>query len=281
MSSLLFPVAKHYIAGKYSSDITQVAKLLNSAGYRIIANYLGEDIEKEEEISLAVNQYIDLIEVLDQNMISGSISVKLTQLGLSVSDSIATENLSRIIDIAKARHRYVWIDMEGSNYTDKTIEIYSNALSSYKSIGIAIQAYLKRSQNDIEKLSKISGQIRLVKGAYHENPEILVGGRKETRENFARLLKILFSKDNFFAVATHDEKLIKLTQDFAKETRNENFEFQFLKGVREDRAAQLLSAGFKVSIYVPYGENWLPYALRRIKERRRNILYFVKGALGI
>ncbi|MEM3637900.1 MAG: proline dehydrogenase family protein [Conexivisphaerales archaeon] len=281
MSSLLFPVAKHYIAGKYSSDITQVAKLLNSAGYRIIANYLGEDIEKEEEISLAVNQYIDLIEVLDQNMISGSISVKLTQLGLSVSDSIATENLSRIIDIAKARHRYVWIDMEGSNYTDKTIEIYSNALSSYKSIGIAIQAYLKRSQNDIEKLSKISGQIRLVKGAYHENPEILVGGRKETRENFARLLKILFSKDNFFAVATHDEKLIKLTQDLAKETRNENFEFQFLKGVREDRAAQLLSAGFKVSIYVPYGENWLPYALRRIKERRRNILYFVKGALGI
>ncbi|MEM3802922.1 MAG: proline dehydrogenase family protein [Conexivisphaerales archaeon] len=278
---MLFPVAKHYIAGKYSSDITQVAKLLNSAGYRIIANYLGEDIEKEEEISLAVNQYIDLIEVLDQNMISGSISVKLTQLGLSVSDSIATENLSRIIDIAKARHRYVWIDMEGSNYTDKTIEIYSNALSSYKSIGIAIQAYLKRSQNDIEKLSKISGQIRLVKGAYHENPEILVGGRKETRENFARLLKILFSKDNFFAVATHDEKLIKLTQDLAKETRNENFEFQFLKGVREDRAAQLLSAGFKVSIYVPYGENWLPYALRRIKERRRNILYFVKGALGI
>jgi proline dehydrogenase len=281
MSSLLFPVAKHYIAGKYSSDIAQNAKSLNSFGFRIIANYLGEDLTNDEDIKSAVNQYISLIEVLDQNKISGCISVKLTQLGLSISDKLAMENLNSIVNEARAKDMYVWIDMESTNYTEKTLDIYYKTLATYKYVGVAIQSYLKRSESDIKELLNKGGQVRLVKGAYHEDPELLVGGRRETRENYAKLLKMLFSGKNFFAVATHDEKLIKLAQDLAKETRNENFEFQFLKGVREKRSLQLVSDGFKVSIYIPYGENWLPYALRRIKERRRNILYFAKAIVGM
>src|SRR5579875_559483 len=266
MSSLLFPVAKHYIAGKYSSDIAQNAKSLNSFGFRIIANYLGEDLTNDEDIKSAVNQYI---------------SVKLTQLGLSISDKLAMENLNSIVNEARAKDMYVWIDMESTNYTEKTLDIYYKTLATYKYVGVAIQSYLKRSESDIKELLNKGGQVRLVKGAYHEDPELLVGGRRETRENYAKLLKMLFSGKNFFAVATHDEKLIKLAQDLAKETRNENFEFQFLKGVREKRSLQLVSDGFKVSIYIPYGENWLPYALRRIKERRRNILYFAKAIVGM
>jgi len=281
MSSLLFPMAKHYIAGKYSSDIAQIAKSLNSSGFRIIANYLGEDLTREEDIKSAVKQYINLIEVLDQNKISGCVSVKLTQLGLSISDKLAMENLGRIVDEARARDMYVWIDMESTNYTEKTLDIYYDTLATYKHIGVAVQSYLKRSLADIEKLLDEGGQVRLVKGAYHEKPDLLVGGKREIRDSYSKLLKILFTGKNFFAVATHDEKLIKLAQDLAKETRNENFEFQFLKGVREKRSLELVSDGFKVSIYIPYGENWLPYALRRIKERRRNILYFAKSIVGM
>lgn len=280
MSSILFSIAKVYIGGKDSNEVVQTAKTLNSTGFRIIANYLGEELSKEEDIQAAVKQYIDLIDIFDENRISGSISVKLTQLGLCVSDSLAWTNLKLILEKAKIRDRYVWIDMENTNYTDRTLSIYLKALAEYRNTGIAIQSYLKRSIDDVAMLQDRGGQVRLVKGAYQVSPEQLVGGKKEIRENFERLLKTVFSGQNFFAVATHDEKLIRLAQNLARETRNENFEFQFLKGVRERRSAQLLADGFKVAIYVPYGENWIPYALRRIKERRRNIWYFLKALFG-
>lgn len=279
--SLILPIARHYIAGTATEDIVGIAKNLNALGFKVLANYLGEDLVDEEQIKSTLEEYTHLVDIMDENRLSGSISVKLTQLGLIKSQDEALQNMQKLVNRARTGDRFVWIDMESSKYTDATIDIYCKILKTYRNLGIAVQAYLKRSEEDVKRLLEVGGQIRLVKGAYREPRELLVGGRSAVRENFSKLLALLFAGKNFFAVATHDEKLLTLAIRLVKETRNQNFEFQLLRGVREDRSRQLLNDGYNVSIYVPYGEKWLPYALRRIRERRRNLFYFMKVVLHV
>jgi proline dehydrogenase len=275
------PVAKHFIAGVAAEDAIEKGRTLNRAGFGVILNYLGEEITTSEKVQQSLKEYIKLLDLMQESRMSGCISVKLTQIGLSISKDMAASNLSELIERARSHERYIWLDMENSKYNQDTIEIYCEALKKYRAIGIAIQAYLRKSESDLERILGCGGQVRLVKGAYKEPDEVIFKGREEIRRSFTSLLERLFSQGNFFAVGTHDEKLLRRALQLVKESRNQNFEFQMLQGVRPERAEELVNSGFKVSIYVPYGESWLPYSVRRIKERRRNIIFMLRAIFHI
>ena len=165
----------------------------------------------------------------------------------------------------------MWLDMESAEHTDETIEIYHTFFSRYERLGIALQANLKRTENDLNDLLKRGAKIRLVKGAYRENARIAFKSKKEVDDNYLKLMRILFQKSNEFAIASHDEKIIHKAQTLSKK-HPRKFEFQFLKGIREEIKSDLIKKKFVVSDYIPYGTNWLAYSVRRIKERKRNIL---------
>jgi proline dehydrogenase len=192
-------------------------------------------------------------------------------VGLSISEKQCIENLDTIIEIALQSQSFVWIDMESSEYTDNTIKIYQNLFEKYERLGVAIQANLKRSQNDLELLLKKGSKIRLVKGAYHESVKNAYKTKHEVDKNYEKLMNTLFEQGNEFAIATHDSKLIEKAIDLSKKYERK-FEFQMLKGIRDELKPILTKKGFLVSEYIPYGTNWLPYSIRRLRERKRNIL---------
>ena len=192
-------------------------------------------------------------------------------MGLLISQKECYQNFEKIIQNARNAHVFVWLDMESSEHTDETIEIYHTLFSKYERLGIALQANLKRTENDLNDLLGIGAKIRLVKGAYREKASISFKTKKDVDNNFIKLMKILFKKGNEFAIASHDTKIIQKAQNLSKKYPRK-FEFQFLKGIREELKPDLIKEKFVVSDYIPYGVNWLQYSIRRIKERKRNIL---------
>jgi len=218
-----------------------------------------------------MKEYQEIVNSFRKWKIRGAISIKPTQIGLSISQKECYRNFEKIIQDARNAHVFVWLDMESSEHTDETIEIYHAFFSKYERLGIALQANLKRTENDLNDLLGIGAKIRLVKGAYREKARISFKTKKDVDYNYVKLMKILFKKGNEFGVATHDKKIIQKAQNLSKKYPRK-FEFQFLKGLREELKPDLIKKKFVVSDYIPYGVNWLPYSIRRIKERKRNIL---------
>src|SRR5579875_1662793 len=272
--SILLALARRYIAGEDVSGLVSLAKRLNSQGFRITANYLGEDVATDEQVRRNVDEYILLMEAFEKGKLASSISIKPTQVGLSLSREIASKNVNRILEQAADLDQFVWIDMESSPYTDDILRIYLSHKQSYSNIGITLQGYLKRM---LENESKI----RVVKGAYNETPDIMLKGKSEIRNNLAEMLKALFKQNNFFSIGTHDNKLIELATALSHEFSNDNFEFQFLKGIREEKASELLDRRFKVSIYTPYGRSWMPYSIRRMRERDSATYFVLRSILRL
>ncbi|MGQ0638248.1 MAG: proline dehydrogenase family protein, partial [Nitrososphaerota archaeon] len=234
-------------------------------------NKLGEHLTSKTQIENTVKQYIMIVSSLKKSGIEGGISVKPTQLGLSRSRNECLQNYNIIIEKAALSQAFVWIDMESSEHTDDTIGIYLDLFYKYERLGLALQANLRRSKKDLMRLLEKGAKIRLVKGAYRENKEIAFQSRKQVDQNYRALMEILFLKGNEFGIATHDynmiEQAIKLSKKYEKK-----FEFQMLKGIRDELKPDLLQKGFSIAEYIPYGTNWLPYSIRRLKERKRNIL---------
>jgi proline dehydrogenase len=201
----------------------------------------------------------------------GAISVKPTQVGLSISKKICLKNFQKIIKSAAKSHIFVWIDMESSDHTDQTIGIYYDLFARYERLGIALQANLKRTKNDMIDLISHGAKIRLVKGAYNEKKAISYKSKNDVDKNYLKLMKLLFKKGNEFGIATHDLNMIEHSVKLSKRYEKK-FEFQMLKGIRDELKPDLLKKGFVVTDYIPYGTNWLPYSIRRLKERKRNIL---------
>jgi proline dehydrogenase len=218
-----------------------------------------------------MKEYQKIIHSFRKLKIRGAISVKPTQIGLSISQKEFYRNFEKIIQAARNAHVFVWLDMESSEHTDETIEIYHTFFSKYERLGIALQANLKRTENDLRDLQRIGAKIRLVKGAYRENAKISFKSKKSVDDNYLKLMKKLFETGNEFAIASHDGKIIRKAQLLSKKYPRK-FEFQFLKGIREEIKSELIKKKFVVSDYIPYGTNWLAYSIRRIKERKRNIL---------
>ncbi|MFB5610637.1 MAG: proline dehydrogenase family protein [Nitrosopumilaceae archaeon] len=271
MEKVLFRFANQWIAGDTIHDALKSAKQAYGSGRHSIINKLGEYHTSKKEINSTIKDYKYIISSYRKWKIRGAISVKPTQVGLSISKKECLKNFEKIVSSAIKSHVFVWIDMESSEHTDNTIEIYQNLFSRYERLGIALQANLKRTNYDLIDLISHGAKIRLVKGAYKENSKIAFKSKEDIDKNYLKLLRILFKDANEFGIATHDLAIIKTAQRLSKKY-HKKFEFQMLKGIREDLKPDLTKKKFVVSDYIPYGTNWLPYSIRRLKERKRNIL---------
>jgi proline dehydrogenase len=281
IEKLLFRVSRQWIAGYTAQEALSAAQDTNNSGIFPILNYLGEEIKDEARIDSTVSEYLIIIDRLNSSKVSGAISVKPTQIGLALDDDLFSKNLRRISENASKKCVFVWVDMEAYPYVQNTLSTYLDVLKTNKQVGIVIQAYLKRSISDLMQLMEQSAHVRLVKGAYTEDVTRAYHSNLEIDKNFSTLMKFIFSHRSVtgtIAIATHDSKLIEkaisLSQEFEA---TQNLQFQMLRGVRNELKARLIQRGYRVGEYIPYGEIWLPYSIRRIRERKRNILLLARS----
>lgn len=271
IEKVLFKIAKQWIAGDTMEEALKSARKANENGMNAILNKLGEHMTSKTQVIQTVEDYLTLVSNLRRSKIAGGLSIKPTQVGLAINTKECLSNLDTIIEKALEYQSFVWIDMESSEYTDDTFKIYKTLFEKYERLGVVVQANLKRTENDLDMLLKNGSKVRLVKGAYHEDARNAYRTRHEVDENYKKLMNVLFEQGNEFAIATHDSKLIDLAMDLSKK-HEKKFEFQMLKGIRDELKPILVKSGFEVSEYIPYGTNWLPYSIRRLRERKRNIL---------
>jgi proline dehydrogenase len=287
---LLLRLAKKWAAGDDMEDALMAAKSCNMKGQKAILNCLGEDYTEEERINQTIKEYSMLLERLYLRKVEGCISIKPSQLGLSISYDLCLKNLKALAARAKEFRRFIWIDMESSKYTDDTLVIYLELINYYRNIGVVLQSTLRRSASDLLHLVEVGGKVRLVKGAYQENEQIAFHSNDKINANYIKLLEMLFTHhhlknkevDNntlMFAIATHDSQLIEYTIELWKNSKIgiKNFEFQFLRGIRDELRKDLVEKGFRIAEYIPYGSEWLHYSIRRLRERKRNIFLLARS----
>ena len=276
---LFYRIAKRWIAGYTLQDAIKAARDANERKMQALLNRLGEHTPDRNLISQYVEEYLRLLEAIQSEKLQATISIKPSQLGLTADATLYRDNLLKILAKAEEEGRFVWIDMENSPYTESTVDIYRELLGTHKDLGLCLQANMKRSENDLRDLLPRGGKIRLVKGAYPENGEVAFKRRSELSANYLRLMRLLFEQGGFFAIGTHDQKMINEALKLGHD-HNANFEFQLLKGIRDDLKSRLLADGFKVSEYIPYGPEWYNYSKRRMRERKRNILLLIRSITG-
>ena len=276
---LLTFFARRYIAGRTIEEAIDVARKLKTHGILSTIDNLGENVTDAREARGAVDEYLKLLDAIEAAGVDSTISLKLTHMGLDISDELASRNVETLIKRAAELENFVRFDMEGSGYTERTINIFLALRKRYENTGIAIQACLRRSAGDIKRLIEEGASVRLCKGAYKEPPEIAFPDKKDVDKNFSMLMKELLCKGTRPAIATHDEKLIDEAKGFAREKgiSKDRFEFQMLLGIKRTLQKRLAAEGFKVRVYVPYGPNWLPYILRRMRERKENVFFVLKN----
>lgn len=276
MKGFLIHLAKRYIAGDELKDAIDAALALNREGIAATIDHLGENVKDKKQAEEAAREYLTLLDEIKRMKAETGVSLKLTQMGLDVSEKLASANAESVIKKAASLGKFVRFDMEGSAYTQRTIDVFLSLHKKYPNTGIAIQSALKRSEADIKTLIAEKTSVRLVKGAYHEPPEIAFEKKEDVDASYERLMKELLLKGVKPALATHDEKIIEEAISFAEKKRIEKdaFEFQMLLGIKRPLQKRLAKEGFRVRVYVPYGRQWLPYTMRRLRERKEN-LYFV------
>lgn len=274
----MYKIAKRWISGREVGEALETAKGVNKKGIGVILNYLGEDVTETSVAERHAEEYLRLQRAIADNKMDGCVSAKLTQFGLSVDEELAIEKTELLVRQAKSLNQLLWLDMEGSKFTDKTLEIYQNLLDMHDNIGLAVQAYMKRTEADLRSLIARGGRIRLVKGAYREPPDLVYGSREEVRNNYSKLMRTLFEKGDNFAIATHDSVLIDEARELAKSHRP-TFEFEMLKGIREELKAELVEEGYRMVDYIPYGDQWYDYSMRRIREHPSNIWLLLRSLL--
>ena len=278
-SGLLLRIAKHWIAGETRDDAMLRAQQSNARNVRGIINLLGEEITAREEATAAAEEYAEILKILDARHIQSCISVKPTQLGLAIDESLFKDDLLRILEFAKSLGNFVWMDMEGSPFTTQTIDSFLELRKKFDNLGIAIQAYLKRSHEDVDRILDSGGAIRLCKGAYNESPKIVYKRKNQINENYSKLMRMMFERGKGFAIATHDEKLIEEAISLSN-VHHANFEFEMLMGIRDRKKLELVERGYRVSEYIPFGKSWWAYSVRRIREHKSNIFLLARSLVS-
>ncbi len=276
---MFYRVAKRWIAGYTLEDVIRVAHEINDRRIRVIINRLGEHTPDRKLVQEYTQEYLRVLDRVEKEGVQGSISVKPSQLGLAISPSTFKENLNTVLDRAQDGGRFVWVDMENSPYTDGTLQVYAELYKGNSELGVCVQANMKRTEKDLETILSFGGKVRLVKGAYPESSEVAYRKRSMVDQSYKALMRMLFSRGHWFGIATHDEKMIAEAERLGREA-GKNFEFQMLKGVRDDLKEKLVGQGYTVSDYVPYGPEWYNYSKRRLRERKRNILLLVRSITG-
>jgi proline dehydrogenase len=273
---LPFVFAKRFVAGETFESTVPKIKALNKKGIKVTLDLLGENVKKKTTADDTVKEYIRLLNDIHEAGLKSTISIKLTMLGLDIDSEYCRDNLYMLLDEAKRLDSFVRIDMEGSDYTQQTIDIFKEAFKKYgKHVGIVIQAYLHRTKEDIKDLAELGADVRLCKGAYGEPEKVALQNMPAIREAFKEYAKILLEKTTYPRIATHDDELIKWVQRYTEEKKigKARYEFQMLYGLREETMEQLTKDGYCTRVYVPYGTMWFPYFKRRLLERKENIFF--------
>jgi proline dehydrogenase len=273
-------LATRFVAGEELEEAVDVARTLNHRGISVSMDHLGEHVHDAGSAAAALTDYLACLDRIHDEGLDANISVKLTQLGLGVNRSLVTGALETLAKRAAEIGTTVTVDMEESMWTEPTIELYSDAQQRFGNLGVAVQAYLHRTEDDLERIMPLGGHIRLCKGAYVEPLEVAVQEKRQVDARFRHLLGILMAEPGTYpAIATHDDALIRDTYARAR-VRDGDFEFQMLHGVRPALQQEILDRGHRLRIYVPYGSQWYPYLTRRMAERPANLALFLRAVVG-
>jgi proline dehydrogenase len=261
-------VASRYIAGAALEDALNVTRNLNKQGVMSTIDLLGEDVTDRSQAAAAREGCKEVLRAVHREGLNANLSLKPTELGLKLDRKLCEDNLSEILQAARETKNFVRIDMEDHTCTDATLEIYDCMRKKFENVGVAIQAYLRRSESDVRALVRQKVNIRLCKGIYIEPESIAFKKKEEIRRNFLNLLRIILSAGMYVGIATHDDPLIDGARRIVAEMKipNDRYEFQSLLGVKPSLRRQLVRAGYRVRVYVPFGKDWYPYAVRRLKE---------------
>ena len=279
--SLFRKLTTRFIAGETIDEAIAAIREVNAHGCTASFDHLNEGVTDAKATEAEVTEYLNVLARIDETGIKSNVSIKLTQFGLEIDPELAYRNARRIVEDAKRRGNFVRVDMEGSNVTQVTLDIFNRLRSEFElnDVGIVVQSYLYRTKEDVAALLKIPARIRLCKGAYNEPAEVAYPEKKDTDANYVRVMKMLLSSGVYHGIATHDPKMIDATIDFAQREGigKDAFEFQMLYGIRRDLQEQLARDGYGMRVYVPYGKHWYPYFMRRLAERPANIWFVLKN----
>lgn len=274
--------AQRFVAGETIETALNATAELNAKGISVSLDLLGESVHNEAEARAAAREYVRMLDRIAERGLDANVSVKLTQMGLDLSEDLCIANMRDILDHARTHGNFVRIDMESSEYTDKTLALfYDRFYPNYpENVGIVLQSMLRRTFGDAERACRERARVRLCKGAYREPESVAYPEKKDVDDSYARCMKLLMQQGRYPGLATHDERLIDEAQRFAREQGigPERFEFQMLFGVRRDLQEDIVREGFRMRVYVPFGTQWYPYLMRRLAERPANVA-FITGSV--
>jgi proline dehydrogenase len=278
---LVWVFSKRYIAGETLQDAVSLTKSLNAKGIYSTIDVLGESVSTKAEAVKAKEEALKVLDEIQNNKLLSNLSIKPTQMGLGLDEDFAFQQVEELVAKAEKINNFVRIDMEDSPYTDSTINLYKRLKEKYNSVGIAVQAYLKRTYSDVVVLNGLNTNYRLCKGIYIEHPSISYKDREKIRENFLNILIKMFKDGVYVGIATHDEYLINQAYRLINEMKipTDKFEFQMLLGVTEHLRNKINSDGYKIRIYVPYGKDWYRYSMRRLQENPQVAGHIVKNLI--
>ena len=280
--SIFRNTASRFVAGETLDDAVAAVRQANRQKISGTLDLLGENTLTPGDAEGACRDIVGIIDRIQAENVGCNVSIKLTQLGLALDTGLASRNLHRIVQHARDKgHCFVRVDMEDSPYTQRTLDLVFRVHEQMDNVGTVIQSCLRRSEEDTAELIKRKIGVRLVKGAYLEPEDIAFRKKRDTDENFLKLMRMLLSGETYNAIATHDEAIIDATREFAlaQHIPKDHFEFQMLYGIRRDLQLRLAEAGYRVRIYIPYGLRWYPYFMRRLAERPANVLFILRNLL--
>lgn len=285
---LPFFLASRFVAAETLEDTLPVVDNLKADGLHVALDMLGEFVSDRNIAAAARDQYIDLVERISQRpdhtgVHGTNISIKLSMMGQKIDEQFCLNNLLQLLTVAKANDVFVRLDMESTDVVASTLHIFEEAYGDYPDhVGIVLQAYLKRTRQDVERMCDLNARVRICKGAYNEPAELAYQDMNTIRVRFMDYTKMLISDSRYPGIATHDRKLIDATKEFAREQNisADDYEFQMLYGLWPERQKALAEEGYNMRVYVPYGEEWFPYYYRRLRERKENIWLVAKALLG-
>lgn len=275
-------LSRRFVPGESVDVLMEAIREANAQGLTATANYLGEAEKNRENCRAAGDRYLELMERVADEGSEAGLSVKFTQLGQEIGPDFLRSNLERLLEKGRREEIFIRFDMESSAYTDQTLEAFEELWSEgWRRIGVVLQSYLRRTMDDVARMNEIGAPVRLCKGAYSEPPAVAYQERSEVDRNFVACMKRLLPGGNDPAIATHDDRMIDATIRFAEAEglRKDRFEFQMLHGVRRDLQRRLVDAGYRLRVYIPFGESWYPYLMRRLAERPANVLFLARSVI--
>ena len=272
-------MSRRFVAGEELDQVVAAAHACNADGLKVSLDLLGESVTNVGQAREACETYLKIFDRIAAEELDANVSLKLTQLGLDLDVALCEDLLRSIVEHAAGRGNFVRVDMEGSPYTQRTINLVKRVRAGNAAVGVVVQAYLRRTQTDVDDLLAHQCRLRLCKGAYKEGPDVAFPAKSDVDVNYVALMKKMLPSGIYHGIATHDPKMIEATEKFVAEQKINKaaFEFQMLYGIRTDLQRELVKRGYNMRVYIPYGRDWFPYFMRRLAERPANMFFFAKN----